>query len=95
MIFGVIIWQTVAPGGREATLIFHTYVGSGHFFFGGGVKTVNFNILGAYRKMNTFGVLRFCRYFIWGHHNIGLYSGVNSMHLSVFFKVNGNCFCSC
>ena len=40
--------------------------------------------------MNIFGVLRFCRYFIWGHHNIGLYFGVNSMHFKGLFKVNGD-----
>ena len=36
MIFGVIIWQTVAPereGGGGGTLIF-SYVGSGHFLGG-------------------------------------------------------------
>ena len=42
--------------------------------------------------MNIFGVLRFCRYFIGGHYNIGLYFGVNSMHFRVFFKVNGDFF---
>ena len=42
--------------------------------------------------MNILGVLRFCRYFIWGHHNIGLYFGVNSMHFRVFLMSMGNFF---
>ena len=42
-----------------------------------GFKILNFSI---------FGVFRFCGYF-WGHHKIGLYLGVNSMHFLVFFKV--------
>ena len=37
--------------------------------------------------MNIFGVLRFCGYFLGGHHNIGLYLGVCSMHFREFFKV--------
>ena len=51
--------------------------------------------------MNIFGVLRFCEYFFrggGGHHNIGLYLGVISMHFRVFFKVkvqNGEYFFSC
>ena len=34
----------------------------------------------------------------WGHHKIGLVSGVNSMHFMVFFKVNvqnGDIFGGC
>ena len=42
--------------------------------------------------MNIFWVFRFCDFFLiffWGggHHNIGLYLGVISMHFKVFFKV--------
>ena len=34
---------------------FHAYVGSDHFFFGGGgVKILNFNILGVFRKNEYF-----------------------------------------
>ena len=62
MIFGVIIWQTVAPGGGGGggTLIF-SYVGSGHFF---GIQNFEISIfLGFFRKMNIFGGGRFCGYF--------------------------------
>ena len=41
MIFGVIVWKTVAPGGGGYSDIYiHTYVGSGHFL---GFKILNFN----------------------------------------------------
>ena len=30
--------------------------------------------------------------FFWGHHKIGLYLGVISMHFMVFLKVNGTEF---
>ena len=45
MTFGVIIWQTIAPRVGGVTLIFHTYVGSGHFK---GFKILNFSIFGGF-----------------------------------------------
>ena len=53
--------------------------------------------------MNIFWAFRFCGYIFFylgggGHHNIGLYLGVISMHFRVFFKVkvqNGEYFFSC
>ena len=69
------------PGGGYSNIVIHTYVGSGQFW---GFKILNFNILGGggLRKMNVFGVWRFCGY-SWGNHNIRLYLGV-SMHFMVF-----------
>ena len=65
---GGILWQ------------FHIYVGSGHFWE---FKIVNINIFGGFQKSNFFGgyedfVDVFC-----GHHKIGLYLGVISMHFRV------------
>ena len=37
--------------------------------------------------MNIFGVLRFCRYFIWGHHNIGLYFGFFKGQLGIVLQL--------
>ena len=63
------------------TVIFHTYVGSSHFFLGGGgVKSLNFNILGGgSRKMNILGGGMEILWIFWGgHHKIGLHFGVIS-----------------
>ena len=69
-----------APGG--VLWNFHTYVGLGYFL---GFKILNFNIFGDFKKkLVFFGVWRFCGYFIGGHHKIGLYLGVISMHFRVF-----------
>ena len=46
---------------------FHTCVGSGHFVcvcVGGGVKNLNFNILGGFQKMNIFRGMKICGYFL-------------------------------
>ena len=45
--------------------------------------------------MNTFRGMKILCIFFWGHHKIGLYLGVISMHFRVFFKVkvqNGGYF---
>ena len=71
-------------GGGGVTLIFHTCVGSGHFW---GFKILNFNIILAYRKNEYFlgmKVLWICLGGGGGHHKIGLYLGVISMHFRVF-----------
>ena len=49
MIFGVILWQTVAPGGGGGVVLcyFHTYVGSGHFL---GVQNFEFQFFGGFSE---------------------------------------------
>ena len=46
--------------------------------------------------MNIFGGMTILWIFFWGHHKIGLYLGVISMHFRVFLKVKvqngGYCF---
>ena len=46
--------------------------------------------------MNIFGGMKILWTFFWGHHKIGLYLGVISMHFRVFSKVKvqngGICF---
>ena len=70
-----------APGGGGGgaggggTLIFHTYIGSGHFF---GSKFRISIFWGVFRKMNIFGGMKILWIFFWGHHKIGLYLGVIS-----------------
>ena len=85
MIFGVIIWQTVPPG---VLLYFHPYVDSGHFL---GFKILNINIflfLFFFQKNEYLLGIKILWIFFGGHHNIGLYLRVISMHFRVFFKVN-------
>ena len=68
-------------GGRgQSDIIIHTYarvqIIEFHNFLGGGG--------GGVRKMNIFwGYDAFVDIF-WGHHKIGLYLGVMSMHFRVF-----------
>ena len=56
--------------------------------------------LRVFRKLNIFGgmkILCFVECF-WGHHKIGIYLEVISMHFRVFLKVrvrNGGCFWGC
>ena len=48
--------EGVSPGGMgEGTLILSYIHRLGLFFWGGGVKILNFNLLGFFRKMNIFG----------------------------------------
>ena len=65
------------PGG---TLIF-PYIGSGHFF---GFKFFILIFFGVFRKINIFWGMKILWIFFWGHHKIGLYLGVISMHFRVF-----------
>ena len=68
--------------GGGGTLIFPTYVGSGHFW---GVKILNFNMFWGFQKNKYFfGCDDFVDIFLGGHHKIRLYLGVNSMHFRVF-----------
>ena len=54
----------------------------------GGFKILNFSILGGggggSDKINIFGGTKILWIFLGGHHNIGLYLGVISMHFRVF-----------
>ena len=68
--------------GGGGTPIFSYMVGSGHF---GGFKFLNFNILGVFRQMNIFGG-KILWIFFRGHHKIGLYLGVTSMHFNRVFS---------
>ena len=57
------------------------------FFGGGGGKNFEFQYFRGFQKNeNIFGFEDFVN-IVWGHHKIGLYLGVISMHFSVFFKV--------
>ena len=59
-------------------------MGSGHFFLGGGGGQ-NFEFqyfLGFQKNKYYLGILRFCGFF-GGHHKIGIYLGVISMHFRV------------
>ena len=67
--------------GKRILWYFHTYVDSAIF---GGYKILNFNIFWGFQKNEySFGYEDFVDVF-WGHHKIGLYLGVISMHFSVF-----------
>ena len=68
-------------------LDFHTYVGSGHFFWGG--SKFEFQFLGVFRKMYFLGGMKILWTWFWCHHKIGLYLGVISMHFRVFSEVQG------
>ena len=82
--------QHGAPGG---TLIF-SYMRRLGSFLGG--QNFEFSIfLGGFRKMNNFLGIKILWIFFGGHHKIGLYLGIISMHFRVFFKVkvqNGGYF---
>ena len=45
---------------------------------------MNFNIFGVFRKINIFLGMKILWMFFWGHHKIGLYLEVISMHFKVF-----------
>ena len=80
---------------RGVLWYFHTYVGSGNFT---GFKILNFNIFWSFQKNEYLLGIKISWIFFGGHHNIGLYLGVISMHFRVFFKVkvqNGEYFFSC
>ena len=77
--------RTNPGGGGGGNLIF-SYIHRLRSFFG-------VQIFGVFRKNNIFWVWRFCGYF-WGHHKIGLYLRVISMHFRVFLTIkvqNGGC----
>ena len=73
-----------SPGGGGGTLTF-TYIRRlGSLFW---VQILNFNIFWGFQKNKYFlGYEEFVDIF-WGHHKIGLYLGVISMHSRSFLKV--------
>ena len=71
----------VACWGGGVLLYFHTNVGSGHFFC---IQNFEFHSFLGFQKNKYFwGYEDFVDIF-WGHHIIGLYFGVISMHFRVF-----------
>ena len=74
------------PRGGGGTLIFSYIRRLGSFF---GVKILNFNIFWGFQKYKCFlGYEDFVEMF-WGHHLIGLYLGVISMHFRVKVQNRG------
>ena len=67
-------------------MFFYTNVGSGHCF---GVQNFEFLIFGVFSKINIFWDMKILLIFSKGHHKIGLYLGVISMHFRVFSKGQG------
>ena len=61
-------------------------VGPGYFL---GFKILNFNFLGGFQKTEYFWVMKIVWIFFGGHHKIGLYLEVISMHFSVFSEDQG------
>ena len=76
---------SIKPQGGD-TLIFSYIRRLGSFF---AFKILNFNILGGgggvgFRKINIFWGVKILWIFFGGHHKIGLYLDVISMHFRVF-----------
>ena len=66
---------------RGVLQYFRTYVGSGYLFW---VQNFEFQFLGGFQKNeNSLGMKILCM-LLWGHHKIGLYLEVISMHFRVF-----------
>ena len=51
---------------------------------GVGVKILNFDIFGGFQKNDIIFGMKILWIFFFGHHKIGLYLGVISMHFRVF-----------
>ena len=69
-------------GGGGGTLIFPYIRRLGSFFL---VQNFEFQyFLGVFRKINIFLGMKILLIFLGGHHKIGLYLGVISMHFRVF-----------
>ena len=71
--------RRVVPQG--GTLVFSYIRRLGSFFW---FKILNFNIFGAFKKKSIFLGMKILWIFFRGHHKIGLYFGVISMHFRVF-----------
>ena len=76
-------WQPMGGmgGGGGVLWYFHTYVGSGHFL---GPKLWIWFFGGFSEKWIFFAGMKILWIFFWGHHYIGPYLGVISMHFRVF-----------
>ena len=69
-------------GGGRGTLIFSYIRGLGPFFW---VQNFEFRyFFWVFSKINIFGGMKILWIFFWGHHKIGLYLEVISMHFKVF-----------
>ena len=68
--------RVIGPrGGGGGTLIFYTFWG---------FKMLNFNIFGGFHKMKKIWGMKILWIFFLGHHKIGLFLGVISMHFRGF-----------
>ena len=67
-------------GGEEGTLILSYIRRLGSIFW---VQYFEFQYFGVFRKMNILGGMKILWNFLGGHHKIGLYLGVISMHFRV------------
>ena len=74
-------WLCPGGGGGGGTLIFSYISRLGSFF---GFKILNFNIFWDFQKNEYFWGIKILWIFLGGHHKIGLYLGVISMHFMVF-----------
>ena len=75
-------------GGGYYDIFIHVYVGSGHFFWGGG-QNFEFQYFWGFQKNKYFLGYEDVVDIFWGHHKIRLYLGVISMHFMVFSSVHG------
>ena len=78
-------FRGISPRG-EGTLIFSCIRRACSFF---GVQILNFNTFWVFRKINIFWGMKTLWIFLGGHHKIGLYLGVISMHFMVFSEGQG------
>ena len=67
-------------GGGGGTLIFSYIRRLGSFFL---FKILNFNVFWGFQKNKCFLGMKILLIFFRGHHKIGLYLGVTSMHFRV------------
>ena len=76
------IWYRLMSFFPRVGILIFSYIGRLGAFFG--FKILNFNIFWGFRYMNIFWGMKILWIFLGGHHKIGLYLGVISMHLRVF-----------
>ena len=73
-------------GGGGGSDIFHTYLGLCYFF---GFDFFEFQYFGGFQKTEYFWGMKILWIFFWGHHKIGLYLEVISMHFRGFSEGRG------
>ena len=81
-------------GPQGGTLIF-SYIRRLESIFWGQNFEFQYIFWGVFRKMINFLGIKILWIFFWGHHKIGLYLGIISMHFRAIFKVkvqNGGYF---